>query len=308
MNRLAYYLKDKLEKLIFLRYRTVPIPNFSRLFTFLRSLPMATRKHFALRFSSLELDSQSLGRKVLVDIYAPKQGGSTPLPLVCFNDGQDIRQMSLQERLSKWWSEGELPRFILVGIHANKRRIREYGTAGQADYAKRGDLAPKHEAFVLQELLPYLEENYSISHKASQRAFAGFSLGGLSALDLVWRNPKQFGIVGVFSGSLWWRSEAFDKEEPDANRIIHTQFTQEDMRPGLRFWFQAGTADETSDRNKNGVIDAIDDTLDLVAILKEKGYQTEQDIKYLEVEGGRHEPATWSEVLPAFLRWAFGKR
>jgi hypothetical protein len=67
----------------------------------------------------------------------------------------------------------------------------------------------------------------------------------------------------------------------------------------------AGTQDETSDRNKNGVIDAIDDTLDLIATLREIGC-SEEDLSYLELEGGRHEPATWAQVMPDFLRWAFG--
>jgi enterochelin esterase-like enzyme len=71
----------------------------------------------------------------------------------------------------------------------------------------------------------------------------------------------------------------------------------------LKFWFQTGTNDETDDRNKNGIIDSIDDTTDLIKLLKGKGYA---DIVYREVEGGEHNPKTWGEVLPDFLIWAFG--
>ena len=72
----------------------------------------------------------------------------------------------------------------------------------------------------------------------------------------------------------------------------------------MRFWFQTGTLDESCDRNNNGVIDSIDDTLDLITELKLLGYGDE-DIKYLEVEGGKHHPKTWKGVLPDFLEWAF---
>ena len=213
--------------------------------------------------------------------------------------------MDMRTRLEEWWAAGTFPPFLLVGIHANRRRMREYGTAAQVDYANRGDLAAQHQAFILTELLPYLTQHYPITDNPSQRAFAGFSLGGLAAFDLVWRHPDQFGTAGVFSGSLWWRSAKFDEKVPDANRIVHRMVAAEEARPGLRFWFQAGTEDETSDRNHNGVIDAIDDTLDLMRELERKGYRQGTDMAYLEVAGGRHEPATWSKVLPDFLTFVF---
>ena len=76
----------------------------------------------------------------------------------------------------------------------------------------------------------------------------------------------------------------------------------------MKFWLEAGTADETEDRNNNGIIDAIDDTMDLIKILEEKGYRQDEDICYEEVEGGEHNYDTWSKVLPKFLQWAFGKK
>jgi enterochelin esterase-like enzyme len=66
----------------------------------------------------------------------------------------------------------------------------------------------------------------------------------------------------------------------------------------------AGTEDETADRNNNGIIDAIDDTLTLMQALQEKGKEELKDFTYVEVEGGKHEPETWSKVLLDFLKWA----
>ncbi len=75
----------------------------------------------------------------------------------------------------------------------------------------------------------------------------------------------------------------------------------------MKFWFQAGTEDEKSDRNKNGIIDAIDDTLDLMKELRQKGYKNKLDMHYEEVEGGQHNYHTWSAVFPKFMVWAYGK-
>ena len=99
----------------------------------------------------------------------------------------------------------------------------------------------------------------------------------------------MFKKVGVFSGTLWWRSKLFKDDAPDDDRIIHDTFAISEKRKGLKFWLQTGTNDETSDRNNNGIIDAIDDTLDLIKILKELGYKS-KDIKYVEVEGRRTQP------------------
>lgn len=283
----------------------LPLPDLPSLLRHLRRWS-PSGPSISLRVSHHYLNSKHLDRQVQIDVYAPQRPGSQPLPLVIFHDGQDFQQMNIRQVLIEKWQTQQLPPFLLVGIHANRRRLREYGTAGQVDYAKRGDLAPQHEQFVLQELLPFLEGGFPLAQDAAQRTIAGFSLGGLAAFDLLWRNPTVFGQVGIFSGALWWRSQAFNEAEPDANRISHANVANGSFTPGLRFWMQAGTEDETSDRNNNGVIDAIDDTLDLIKALEEKGYRLGPDLRYVEVEEGRHAPATWAKVMPEFLEWALG--
>jgi hypothetical protein len=61
-----------------------------------------------------------------------------------------------------------------------------------------------------------------------------------------------------------------------------------------------------NDRNGNGIIDSIDDTLDLIAELVKKGYRPFHDIEYLEVRNGKHNLQTWAMALPHFLKWSFG--
>jgi enterochelin esterase-like enzyme len=70
---------------------------------------------------------------------------------------------------------------------------------------------------------------------------------------------------------------------------------------------EAATRDETDDRDNNGVIDAIQDTLELIEALESVGYQVGKEVVYVEVEGGRHNYETWSKIFPDFLRWAFGR-
>lgn len=228
--------------------------------------------------------------------------------LLIFNDGQDFPSLRMEQVLNEMYQHDQLKKIIVVGVHANHDRLFEYGTAHQADYKNRGHRAAQHSDFVVRELIPHLEHHFRLKKGPEHRIIAGFSLGGLSAIDIAWNHPQHFSKVGVFSGSFWWRKKAFEDGYDDHNdRIMHVQVRQASHKPSLKFWFQAGTEDETSDRNNNGIIDAIDDTLDLMTELRHKGYQEHKDFTYVEVPAGRHDQATWSRVMPEFLRWAVGR-
>ncbi|MBB4080152.1 enterochelin esterase-like enzyme [Lewinella aquimaris] len=247
--------------------------------------------------------STHLQRPVVVDVYRRTVPPWRLLSLVIFNDGQDLERMGFPKRLRKIYKREKLPPAIVVGVHAGDR-LREFGTAARKDDQGRGDMAGAYEKFVTDELVPWLEDRYNIYHGPDRRAIAGFSLGGLSAFDIAWRKPRQFRTAGIFSGSLWYRSKPFNPEKPDANRIVHDYVRRSNKAITNRFWFMAGTDDETSDRNNNGVIDSIDDTLHLMAILQKKGLKPDLDMTYVEVEGGKHEPETWGKVVGDFLVWA----
>ena len=256
-------------------------------------------------------DTGRLSHPVRTEIYAAthKNESSKPrLSLLLFNDGQDMEAVGLENTLADLYATDQIKPLLVVGLYPTDR-MQDYGTAHQLDYANRGSQAAAYTAFIKEDLLPFLEKEYQLHPQVQQRAFAGFSLGGLSAFDIVWKQPQLFGKTGVFSGALWWRSKPFDAEDPDGNRIVHTMVEKDNIeqRQHLRFWLQAGTEDEKDDRNNNGVIDAIDDTLDLMKALQSKGFDKNKAMKYVEVEGGQHHPATWKEVLPDFLIWAFGK-
>lgn len=252
------------------------------------------------------ISSALLGREVHVSIVLPAgfNKGQT-YPLVLFNDGQDFETLQMANTAAALQAEGRLAPCVIAGIHANDARIHEYGTAGQPDYAGRGSRAGLTTAFVLQELVPFLADHYQTAR--SGITYAGCSLGGLMALDAVWNHPETFAQAGVFSGSLWWRQKALDEGYSEADRIMHRQIRDAGRPGGLSFWFQCGTWDEYDDRDGDGVIDSIQDTLECIAELERKGYAWGRDIRYVEVKEGLHNPETWAKVLPDFLEWASGR-
>ncbi|MBW7890000.1 MAG: esterase [Chitinophagaceae bacterium] len=269
---------------------------------------MTLTKQPIIRINKYSLPSAYLNRTVrVVFYYPPAFGNQGKASLLLINDGQDMEKLSLEDILSRLYRQNLIRPVFCAAIFCGEDRKNEYGTAGISDYKGRGAKAGLYTRFILEELLPFIDkENKGIAFV--EKSFAGFSLGGLSALDIVWNHSDVFSKAGVFSGSLWWRSKGLDEGYvEDRDRIMHAQIRAGVYHKGLKFFFETGTLDETCDRNNNGIIDSIDDTLGLIDELVQKGYNKRSDIKYLELKDGKHDVATWARAMPEFLKWGWGK-
>jgi enterochelin esterase family protein len=239
-----------------------------------------------------------------VELWLPprfKPGSATALFLML--DGQTASQWRLREAIEHLAASGQTAP-VVVTVAASAERLDEYGTAGANDFAGRGKLAKLFQDFLVYEVLPEARRHCGLASDARRTGIFGASMGGLCAFDTAWRHPDVFGVAGVFSGSLWWRTDDSSPAAQQASRIAHRRVRESKVRSSLRLWFQAGTRDEASDRDGNGVIDAIQDTRELMTELAAKGWREGEDLVYREVEGGEHHEATWATVLPEFLQWA----
>jgi iron(III)-enterobactin esterase len=252
------------------------------------------------------IESHILKRNVTVDFYIPVRiSDYRNLSLLLINDGQNLEEMNFISIIEQLHRSNQISPLVYIGIHAGKERKNEYGTASQLDYEGRGKYSRQYQQFILNELLPRIHTDLGIESFA-KIAIAGFSMGGLSALDSTLNHPNIFSITGVFSGSLWWRSKSVEEDYDDnRDRIMQQIIKNGAYHPGHRFYFTTGSLDETADRNNNGVIDSIDDTLAVIEELEKLGYDKDYDIRYINYENGKHDIATWAIALPDFLLWAF---
>ena len=241
----------------------------------------------------------------LTIISTPIGDDKKEMNLILINDGQDIAQLRLQTTIDSLYKKDLLQPVLIIAIHAVDR-AQIYGVADKPDYQNNGTKAAKYAAFVDDELYNYIKKKTGIRSFKSI-TMAGCSLGGLSAFDIAWNHADKIDKVGIFSGSFWWRDKACEdiSFEEEKNRIMHRLVREGQLQKNLKFFFQVGSLDESQDRNNNGVIDSIDDTLSLIGELVRKGY-TEHDIAYLEIENGRHDVPTWASAFPAFLQYCWG--
>ena len=243
----------------------------------------------------------------LTIITTPIPDDKSELNLLLLNDGQYAEQLHLKETLTELVKKKAIQPLVIVAIQAGNRE-QEYGVAGYPDFKNRGSKADKYAAFIDNELYAYVKKKVGV-RKFKSVVIAGCSLGGLSAFDIAWNNADKIDKVGIFSGSFWWRDK--DTAAPDytneKNRIMLSYIKSSRKRPHLQYWLYAGAKEETGDRDKDGVIDVVDDTKDLIELIKSKKVAAPSDIIYKESADGTHDYASWAKVFPEFLAWAFGK-
>ncbi|MDI1336493.1 MAG: alpha/beta hydrolase-fold protein [Lacunisphaera sp.] len=246
-----------------------------------------------------------------VSVYLPPHydaNRARPYPLLLALDGQTMPQWRLAETLDELVGAQQIEPLVVAAVPASPERIDEYGTAGMLDYAGRGRRAKAFQELLAGMVLPTVRELYHVADTPAHTGIFGASMGGLCAFDSAWRRPQVFGTAGIFSGSLWWRADDVGPDSQQTSRIAHRSVREAAGRPALRLWFQAGTRDEAEDRDGNGVIDAIQDTTELMGELAAKGFRSGADMTYHQIEGGEHHESTWAKALPEFLRWALPPR
>jgi enterochelin esterase-like enzyme len=255
-----------------------------------------------------EIYSRHLQRQVkLTIISTPMPDDKTELNLLILNDGQDMGQLRVKEIVDSLYKKKLIKPLLVVAVHAGDR-AKEYGVADNPDYLKRGDKAGFYDDFINNELYPFAKKNATV-RKFKTVAIAGCSMGGLSAFDIAWNRADKIDKVGVFSGSFWWRDKddkAADYSD-DKNRIMLNKIRSSRKKPGLKYWFYAGNKEEEGDRDKDGTIDVVDDTKDLIELIKSKNVCLPDDIRFVNADDGKHDYGAWSKQLPAFLIWAFGR-
>ncbi|HEY4968189.1 MAG TPA: alpha/beta hydrolase-fold protein [Puia sp.] len=252
------------------------------------------------------LYSRHLQRNVKLHIlHTPPPSDRSQYNLLILNDGQDLEKLHVKETLDSLYKSGQIAPLVIIGVEAGDR-MQEYGVTDKPDYLGRGNRATFYDAFINNELYPYAKKQSGV-RKFQSVVIAGCSMGGLSAFDIAWNHPDKISKVGVFSGSFWWRDKAAEDStySDEKNRIMYAKLKTSRKKPGLEYWFYAGAAEEKGDRDKDSIIDVIDDTKDIISLLEKRNLVLPSGLVYKESPTGIHDYISWSAVFPEFLVWAF---
>jgi len=146
--------------------------------------------------------SKNLDEDRELTLYLPKDyKTSEDLPVVYCTDGQLIVR-SYKTELDSLIENNIIPKMIMVGVHSNERQVdnedfqyRNYEyiqSWSDNDDTILNKLFDKHLSFFSQEIIEYVENNYNVSSKSSDRVFYGTSNGAGFGVSLSASNPSLF--------------------------------------------------------------------------------------------------------------------
>lgn len=174
-----------------------------------------------------EIQSSQLSEKRILNIYLPegyKENDTVKYPVIYLLDGSKDEDFIHICGIVQFFNMMDMmPKAIIVGIaNVDRKRDFTYPTTIEKDkkaYPTTGS-SEKFIAFIEQELEPFIEKNYRTS---SSKIIIGQSLGGLVAVEILFKKPSLFNTYIIVSPSLWWDNESLLLKSPE---VLTPSFNQ----------------------------------------------------------------------------------
>jgi len=140
-------------------------------------------------------------------VYVPAQYDETAAALMVFQDGHQYVDASREVRVPVVFDNlirrGEMP--VTIGVFVNPGHVGatvpENAWSASNRSVEYDSLGDRYARFLLDELLPEVQQRYAISADPERRAIAGASSGGICAFTAAWERPDGFHKVLSHIGS-----------------------------------------------------------------------------------------------------------
>jgi len=251
-----------------------------------------------------ELRSRIFGNTRLLRVWLPPDydgWGATRYPVLYLNDGQNLFDpvkafagvhWQVGETAARLIAEQKIRPLIIVGIDNTKNRAQEYIPFKSKDPRVLNAKGKCYPDFLRREVMPLIEEHYSILKGLENTGLGGSSLGGLITLYTQLSAPGVFGRLLIESPSLFV-----------TKRKILEGSSRSRSWPA-RTYLGMGTR-EVGHAEKDERI--VGDVRELEAILREAGLD-EQRLKVCIEEGGSHSETAWAARFPEALEFLYSGR
>ncbi len=219
-------------------------------------------------------------------------------PVFYLNDGQNLFdtatsfthiEWQVDETADRLIREGTIPPSIFVGIdNAGVDRLKEYLPYRSLNPVILRPQGRKYPRFLLEEVLPFVNQNYRTAKGPENTSLGGSSLGGLISLYSVIAAPEVFGRVLLESPSLWI-----------ANRQILREARA--VRRWPKVFLAVGTREAGRDDKDRQTVENV---RELERILRRVGLDDHR-LRVVIHEGGTHNESAWAARFPEALKFLF---
>ena len=179
-----------------------------------------------------DFESEILENRRTIHVYLPPEyeEGTGSYPVLYMQDGQNLFDPAQAAFGVEWEAgktadrliaEGAMEPLIIVGIENTAQRGEEYAPPFGAEPGR----SDEYGRFLLEELKPFIDEEYRTRRDRDATGIGGSSMGGLAALSVVIGEPEAFGHCASFSPSVWYGGPPFLAEfERALPRMRHINF------------------------------------------------------------------------------------
>ena len=195
--------------------------------------------------------SPSLGQMQTAMVYLPPTYGEAQIANSKSSKRQSLRRFPVLYLQHGWgenetsWSrqghaglimdnliaDGKIEPFIVVMAYGLTNNVR-FGSIGQFT-------AKEFETLLVDELVPFIDQNFLTKPDKWSRAMAGLSMGGMETKLITLRRPEVFGYWGLLSGGTYAPD---DIKGPTVVRYIFESCGSKEFPDGIRKSVEALTA------------------------------------------------------------------
>jgi len=206
---------------------------------FLSNVGKSQNKDIIPAHDNFTIDSKFVNEKRIINVWIPPNYKQDSLPVLYMPDGgikEDFPHIA--NTLAKLIKNKSIPPFILVGIENTVRGRDLTGFSEEekdAKYCPLTDGAKKFRGFILEELIPAINDRYRTTEK---KGIIGESLAGLFVMETFLKQPKSFSFYIAMDPSLWWNNHQLVR-----NSSSHlTGFPNRE----IKLWFAGSSAKDIS--------------------------------------------------------------
>lgn len=297
------------------RTRTLSIVGFA-LAGFLHSGAANARVAGDLRLHSLR--SAKFGNERLLRVLVPPgydapQNRDRRYPVLFLNDGQNLFDASTAVLNPMEWGVDEtvrdlqrsrrIPSIIIVGIdNAGRRgRFKEYfpWVDPQLHPPEPDPQGERYPAFVVDEVVPFIQKKYRVSSDSRDVGIGGSSAGALAAAYAAIKRPGVFGKLLLESPALYLDDYHLMREAAQFARWPDRIYLGAGTNEG-----NADTCDATAAVQPGSLAD---DLRRLGNQLRESGVRSE-NLRLRIVPCAKHDEHAWGRRLPEAIEFLFGEQ
>ncbi|MFX1337315.1 MAG: alpha/beta hydrolase [Promethearchaeota archaeon] len=137
---------------------------------------------------------------------------------------QGFLKHNIKPLIQNMWKQKTLPEMVLITPHCDRSFYMDYRDGSQ-----------KWETFILNELMPFLLENFRVFRDPKKLIIGGVSMGGMGTLRMGFKYPDRFGVLLAFEPgiepAIEWRDvkkrDKFYRSEPVMETIFGSPFDEE---------------------------------------------------------------------------------